>query len=145
MIFSARQIFSDDQLITADAISENVIDLGVAGTPYGAASPLGQDVGKGNMVPVLVQVTADFNTLTSLEVTIETSANADLSSSTVLATEVIPLADLVAGKQMFCQVIPNGANARYLGVRYNVTGTNPTQGAIAAGITMGNQTNITGV
>lgn len=144
MILSAEQLFSDDQAVTATAISTNVIDLGVAGTPYGAAAALNQDVGKGASIPILVQVTTAFNTLTSLTVTVETSANSDLSSSTVLATESILLADLVAGKQMFNQVVPNGADQRYLGVRYTVVGTPPTLGNITAGITMGNQTNFTG-
>ena len=40
MIFSAQQIFSDDQAITGDAISTNVIDTGVRGTPYDAAAAL---------------------------------------------------------------------------------------------------------
>ncbi len=144
MILSENSIFSDDQVITATAISTNVIDLGVAGTPYGAAAALNQDIGKGAMVPVLVQVTEAFNTLTSLTITIEVSAAAGLTTPQVLATETILLADLVVGKQMFNQVIPNGADLRYLGVRYTVTGTNPTLGKITAGISMGNQTNLTG-
>lgn len=144
MIFSAQQLFSDDQAITATAISENVIDLGVAGTPYDAVAPLHQDVGKGNPIYTLIQVTEAFNNLTTVTVTVETSANADLSSSTVLATEAIALADLVAGKQTFMQVLPNGADQRYLGIRYTVAGTAPTTGKFTSGITMGNQTNING-
>ena len=144
MIFSAEQLLSDDQAITATAISENVIDLGVAGTPYGAVAALNDDVGKGCPIPILIQVTSDFNTLTSLTVTLETSAAAGLTSPVVLATESILLADLVAGKQTFMQYVPNGAELRYLGVRYTVVGTNPTLGNITSGITMGNQTNTTG-
>lgn len=144
MILSAQQLFSDDQAITATAVSTNVIDLGVAGTPYDAAAALNQDVGKGNPVPVLIQVTEDFATLTSLTITLETSANADLSSSTVLSSEVVTVANLVAGKQTFMQCLPNGVDQRYLGVRYTVTGSNATAGKITAGISMGNQTNITG-
>lgn len=144
MILSAQQLFSDDQAITATAISENVIDLGAPGTPYGGAAALNDDVGKGAAIPVLIQVTADFNTLTSLTVTLETSAAAGLTSPVVLATESILLADLVAGKQTFLQCLPNGAALRYLGVRYTVVGTDPTAGNITAGITMGNQTNTTG-
>lgn len=144
MILSAKQIFSDDQAVTATAISENVIDLGTPDTPYGAAAALNDDVGKGTPVPVLVQVTADFNTLTSLTVTLENSAAAGLTSPIVLASEIILLADLVAGKQMFMQYLPNGATLRYLGVRFTVTGTDPTLGNITAGISMGNQTNLTG-
>lgn len=144
MILSAQQLFSDDQAITATAISENVIDLGVAGTPYGAAAPLNRDVGKGTPVPVLIQVTEDFATLTSLTITVEVSAAAGLTSPQVLATETIAVADLLAGKQTYMQVLPNGADLRYLGVRYTVTGSNATAGAITAGISMGNQTNTTG-
>lgn len=141
MILSQQQLFSDAQDVTADAISENVIDLGVRGTPYDGAAALIGDKGKGTPVPILVQVVEDFATLTSLTVTLETSANADLSSSTVLATETILLADLVAGKQTFMQVLPNGVTGRYLGLRYNVNGSDATAGAITAGISMGNQTN----
>lgn len=144
MIFSLQQLFSDDQAITADAISTNVIDLGVAGTPYGAAAALNNDKGKGTPIPILIQVTEAFATLTSLTITVEVSANADLSSSTVLATETILAAALVAGKKTNLQVLPNGANARYLGIRYNVNGSDATAGKITAGVTMGNQTNKTG-
>jgi hypothetical protein len=144
MIFSAQQIFSDDQAVTATAISTNVIDLGVRGTPFDAKAPLIGDTGKGNPVCILIQVTTDFAVLTSLTVTLETSANADLSSSTVLATEVILVAALVAGKQTFMQYLPNGVTGRYLGIRYTVGGSDATLGNITAGITMGNQTNVHG-
>lgn len=144
MIFSAQQLFSDDQAVTATAISTNVIDLGVAGTPYDAVAALNNDKGKGNHVPVLIQVTEDFATLTSLTVTLEVSAAAGLTSPQVLATETILAADLVAGKQTFMQCLPNGADLRYLGVRYTVNGSDATAGNITAGISMGNQTNVTG-
>ena len=144
MILSAQQIFSDDQAVTATAISTNVIDQGVAATPYDAAAALNRDLGKGSPIPVLVQVTEAFATLTSLTVTLETSAAAALTSPVVLASEVIAVADLVAGKQTFMQFVPNGDTLRYLGVRYTVTGTNASAGKITAGISMGNQTNVTG-
>ena len=144
MIFSAQQIFSDDQAVTATALSTNVIDLGAKGTPHGAAAALNGDVGKGTPIPVLVQVTEDFATLTSLTITVEVSAAAAMTSSVVLASQTILVADLVAGKQTFVQVLPTGANLRYLGVRYTVTGTNASAGKLTAGITMGNQTNVTG-
>ena len=144
MILSAQQLFSDDQAVTATALATNVIDLGIAATPYGAVAPLHQDVGKGSPIPVLVQVTSDFATLTSLTVTIESSAADAMTSSTVLSSQTIAVADLIAGKQTFVQVVPNGADQRYLGVRYTVTGSNATAGTITAGITMGNQTNVTG-
>jgi len=144
MIFSINQLFSDDQAVTATAVSTNVIDLGVPGTPHRAVAPLNQDIGKGASVPVLIQVTSDFATLTSLTVTVEVSAAAAMTSPVVLASEVILVADLVAGKQTHLQVLPNGADLRYLAVRYTVGGSNATAGTITAGISMGNQTNVTG-
>jgi len=144
MILSAQQILSDDQAITATAISTNVIDLGVPGTPYAAAAALNFDVGKGTPICFLAQVTEAFNTLTTLTFTLETSANSDLSASTVLATEEVALADLIPGKQMFMQVLPSGITERYLGTRYTVAGTPPTLGRVTVGPTLGNQTNVTG-
>ena len=142
MIFSAQQLFSDDQAITASADSTNVIDLGVPGTPFDAVAPLNQDVGKGNKIPILVQVTTAFNTLTSLEIKISTGATTALG--TTIISKVVPLAELVAGYQFPVDVLPNEITERYLGIEYVVVGTDPTLGNITAGITMGNQTNVTG-
>lgn len=142
MILSAQQLFSDDQAITASADSTNVIDLGVPGTPYGAVAPLNQDIGKGAKIPLLVQVTEDFDNLTSLEIIISTGATTALGTSII--SETVLLADLVAGKQMVIDVLPNQLTERYLGIEYVVTGTVPSVGTITAGISMGNQTNVTG-
>jgi len=142
MILSAQQLFSDDQAITATAISTNVVDLGAADTPYGGKAALKQDVGKGTPVPILIQVTEAFNTLTSLTITLETGATTSLG--TVLNSEVVTLANLTVGKQTFMQFLPTGVTSRYLGVRYTVTGTNPTLGKVTAGISAGNQTNTVG-
>jgi len=142
MIFSAQALFSDDQAITATADSTNVIDLGAAGTPYGGAAAFTRDVGKGAKVPVLVQVTADFNNLTSLAISISTGATTALG--TKIVTQTILLADLVAGKQISIDCLPEDITGRYLGIEYVVAGTAPSTGKITAGITMGNQSNVTG-
>lgn len=142
MILSAQQLFSDDQAITASADSTNVIDLGVAGTPYGAAAALNDDVGKGNKIPILIQVTEAFNNLTSLTINISTGAATTLG--TTIASQTIALANLVVGKQINIDVLPEGITERYLGIEYVVTGSAPSTGKITAGITMGNQTNVTG-
>lgn len=142
MIFSAQQLFSDDQAITASADSTNVIDLGVAGTPYDAAAALNQDIGKGNKIPFLVQVTEAFDNLTSLEIKVSTGATTALGTTVI--SQTILLADLTVGKQIALEVLPNDITERYLGIEYVVTGTAPTTGKITAGITMGNQTNVTG-
>jgi hypothetical protein len=142
MIFSLQQLFSDDQAITASADSTNVIDLGAPGTAHGAKAAFHQDIGKGAKVPLLVQVTADFDNLTNLEIILSTGATTALG--TAIASQTILLADLVAGKQINLDYLPNGIIERYLGIEYVVTGSAPSAGTIMAGITMGNQTNVTG-
>lgn len=142
MIFSAQQKFSEAQAVTATARSTNVIDLGAPGTPYDAAAALNQDIGKGAKIPLLVQVVEDFATLTSLTIAIETGSADTLG--TVIASQTIAVADLVAGKQFSVDVLPQQVAERYLGLRYTVTGTTATAGKITAGITMGVQTNVHG-
>lgn len=142
-ILSLQNLFSNAQAITATAVSTNIIDLGAAGTPYGAAAALNGDVGAGARIPLFFVVTEAFNTLTSLAVALEMSASSDLSSSTVLSTQSIALASLVVGKRLNLTVLPQNITQRYLGMRYTVTGSNPSTGKITSGIGF-NQTNITG-
>lgn len=133
MILDSTNLFSDAQAILATALSENVIDLSVI-----------KDLGKGVPIPVLIQVTEDFNTLTSLAIALEVDDNAGMTSAKVVQTTSIVLADLVAGKRIPPMYLPEGIDERYMALRYTVTGTDPTEGAITAGISMGNQTNVTG-
>jgi len=142
MIFSAQQLFSDDQAITASADSTNVIDTGVAGTPYGAAAALNKDIGKGAKIPLLVQVTEVFNNLTTLEIKVSTGATTALGTTVI--SQTIALANLIVGKQIALDFLPNDITERYLGIEYVVVGTAPSTGKVTAGITMGNQTNTTG-
>lgn len=71
---------SYNQAVTATAVSENSIDLGVPGTPTYANGAVKQDMGAGTAIPLEATVTEDFATLTSLQVQVVTSDNADLSS-----------------------------------------------------------------
>lgn len=140
MIFSANSLLSDDQAITASAASTNVIDLGANGTPVGGSAALGYGSGEGTPVPFLVQVTAAFDNLTSLTIAVETDDNSGFSSATKLVEQTIALAALVAGKQIALPCLPDQLE-RYVRVYYTVTGTNPANGTVKAGITMGRQTN----
>ena len=145
MILSAQQLFSDDQAITASADSTNVIDLGVAGTPYGAAAALNQDIGKGNPISFLAQVTTAMTAAGSATLVINISTGATTALGTTIASVgPIAVADLVAGYQAAIQVLPNKITERFLGVEYVVATGPMTAGNITAGITMGNQTNVTG-
>ena len=128
MILDKESLFSDDQAITATAASTNVVDLGVS-----------RDIGKGIPVPVLIQVTADFATLTSLTAEIQTSDDEAFSSSDTLATSgAIAAADLVAGYQFPVQYMPINTK-RYVRVNYTVAGTAPTAGTVTAGIVASHQ------
>lgn len=145
MIFSAQQLFSDDQAITASADSTNVIDLGAPGTPYGAAAALNDDVGKGAKIPLLVQVTTDMTAAGAATLTVNISTGSTTALGTTIASSaVIPVADLVAGKQISIDVLPNDITERYLGIEYVVATGPMTAGNITAGIVMGVQTNVTG-
>ncbi|RKX24208.1 MAG: hypothetical protein DRP45_08715 [Candidatus Zixiibacteriota bacterium] len=130
MIFSNEAIFSDDQAITADAASTNIIDMGVAA-----------DLGKGVPMPILVQVTEAFNNLTSLKVTLQVDDNASFSSAKDVQSATMVLADLTQGAQFPFNYVPQGTDERYWRLNYDVTGTAPTTGKVVAGLTMGNQSN----
>lgn len=142
MIFNQNELLSDDQAITATANSTNVIDRGTPGTPYQAAATLNDDIGKGTPIPFLVQVTADFNNLTSMTIQLQTGTSASLG--TTIMEQTISLTDLTAGRQFNLTYLPQGIEERYLGLNYVVTGTAPSTGTVTAGITMGVQTNVTG-
>ena len=143
MIFSAEQLFSDDQAITATAASTNVIDLGATGTVLNAPNDLKRDLGKGTPIPILIQVTEDFATLTSLTVSVQTDDDENFgTATTVLSSPAVPVADLVEGYKFPIIWVPIGVNKRYLRLNYTVAGSNATTGKVTAGIVMGVQTNV---
>lgn len=113
------------QAITGDAYSTDTIDLGTA-----------RDIGEGENLYMVFTVVTSFNTLTSLDLEVVISANANLSSHTVLAETNVLLAGLTAGKQYVVALPPQIASLglRYLGARYDVNGSNPSQGSILAEI-----------
>ena len=132
-MLDAQSMFSNAQAITASAASTNYFDQGAPGTPPYAAAPLGQDLGAGNAIPIVVEVTTDFATLTSLKVAVEVDDNTSFSSATtVMETEAIPAASLVAGYRFSLNGVPLGTNERYIRLYYTVGGSNATAGAVTA-------------
>lgn len=120
MIIDKELEFSDGQAITATAVSTNVIDLGQTA-----------DVAPGVPLKVRVQVDAAFNTLTSLNIAVQTDADAAFSDETVLFSKDVLLAALVAGAEIDLGII-TGPTEQFLRLDYTVTGSNPTTGAVSA-------------
>lgn len=135
MIIDATLTFSENQAVTATAISANVIEFSDNDVvPYEAAAVL-RNLGPGNELPLMIQVTEAFNNLTSVTITLESSAAAGLTSPTVHWTSgAIPLASLVAGYQPPIRILPSGTMLKYLGLRYTVSGTAPTTGKFSAAL-----------
>lgn len=133
MIIDKTLTFSENQAVTATAISTNVIAWPDLGTPYGETAAPARNLGAGNEIPILVQVTEDFATATSVTISLESSAAAGLTSATVhFTTGAIPIATLVAGYRIPIRVVPDGTMLKYLGMRYTIGGSNATAGKITA-------------
>lgn len=133
---------SPGQAITASAASTNYVDLGaltsIPGNP--AATPT-RDLGKGTRIPIVIQVTETFDALTSLKVAIQTDSATNFATAltTVLETEAIVLATLVAGYQFNIDFIPPKTIQRYLRLYFTVAGGTPTVGKVFACSTLAKQ------
>jgi hypothetical protein len=136
MILNANLILSENQAVTATALSANIIGWPDNGTPPREGGAITRNLGAGTPIPVLMQVVEDFATLTSLTITIETSDNEDMSSSTVLSSSgaLVP-ATLVAGyRPTFTRFVPDATMLKYLALRYTVDGSNATAGKMTAAL-----------
>ena len=106
---------SEDQAITTTAFSTDTIDLGTA-----------RDIGEGTALYMNFCVTTALANGTSVKFEVVTSANANLSSPTVVgSSDVILTAALTQGKNVVVRINPDiaGKGKRYLGARYTVVGT----------------------
>ena len=118
MILDADLVFSNKQAVTATAESTNTLDLGVAGDAFGQE------------LTIHVVVDTAFATLTSLTVSLETSAN-NSTWTTVLSGPAIARASLTKGASVFCVRVPQGLS-RYVRMKYTVGGSNATAGKVTA-------------
>jgi hypothetical protein len=148
MYVDTQTTFSDNQAVTATAISANVIDLGAvtvggAGTPF---NPL-QDVGTGEPVTLVVLTTVaatDAGSDATLTVTLESALDAGLTSSPVVhfSTGALPFASFSpAGARVALVVLPTANYQRYVGLRYTVAAGPLTAGAFKAFLTTDPQAN----
>lgn len=140
MIFSAQQIFSDDQNLTASGVSTNIIDLGPTGTVLGNSVALVRDIGKGNPIEIVIQLTADSSgTSPTLTAVLEADDNAGFASAKEVASSVT-LSDGVAGDRLSINYVPQGADERFIRINYTLAGTSPDY-TVTAGVVCGAQTN----
>ena len=106
---------SEDQAVTSSAYSTNTVDLSVA-----------RDVGEGTALYMNFCVTTALANGTSVKFEVVSSANANLSSPTVIgSSDAILTAALTVGKNVVVRINPDiaGKGKRYLGARYTVAGT----------------------
>lgn len=129
------------QAITATAISTNVVDL----RGNIAQNPALVDEGiLGTDLWLVVSVLQAFNNLTSLTITLESDSAAGLASAPVVhfSTGAILLAALTAQTVVARVQMPSADYKRYLGLRYTVAGTAPSQGSVLAYLTPDVQRNV---
>ena len=129
MYLDKQTLFSKSQAITDEALSTNIYDTGST-----------KDSGPGYPVEVFVLTTASFNNLTSITFSLQTDADAAFSDPVNLQDVTVALAGLTAGQKITFSVLPEKCE-RYLRMNYNVNGTNPSTGAITAGLILDRQTN----
>jgi len=141
MILDALLRFSNAQVITATAVSDNVIDLGItSGIPSSANGGGARDIGVGDdpAMKLLVQVGTAFATLTSLAVAlqgaIDDGTGNPASFSTWWTSPAVAVASLVAGARLLDMDMPRPpqgiAVPRYLRLNYTVAGSNATAGTL---------------
>lgn len=137
MLLDAQNLFSDAQAVTADAVGTNVIDLTVD-----------RSIGNGEPMAVLFTVDVAADQTTGDEdytFDVEYASNAAQSTGRQLigrrvfesGTPTAPAQDadlLVAGFRFYIPIPPTtlAESERYLGIRYDVTGTTPTITCTAA-------------
>ncbi len=111
MLLDQNTMLSDGQELTVSAASQNVIDLGAAGS----AAP--------GALFAVCRVEKAFAGLTKLEVTLQTSDTEDFSAPAVLASVTPAAAGLEEdGCIVFAAAVPAGLK-RFVRAYYTVTGT----------------------
>lgn len=119
MITDKFLVFGTAQAITADAASTDYIDTLVAG------------IGDGETLRFVVHSVAAFNTLTSMNIKLQSDDNSSFSSASDDITVNVLLAGLTANTKVVDVPLPRGVQ-RYVRAYYDVVGTNPTTGSLTA-------------
>jgi len=152
-MFDALEMFSDNQnlaQVVGSYLSDKSLDLwgGARQTTVLNNTPV-MDLGRGNQLEVVVQVTEAFAGANGT-VMVELVQADDEALTTNLqslqqapggsVTVGIPIATLVAGYRFRIATPRAGISKRYLGLRYNIYTTNQTAGKISAWLSKGDTT-----
>ena len=130
MFIDKQNTLGTAQAVTASAASTDYIDLGAA-----------RDIGMGDPLHMVITVGDAVTATGAATVTIGLQCDDNTSFSTpktVIQTDAIPKATLVAGHQIFLP-IPVGLDERYVRVYYTVATGPLTAGTFSAAITNGIQ------
>ena len=147
MIFSANLLFSENQDVSQTAgtyVSTNVVNTGAGGTVYGAASALSRNVGPGNKIPILVQMTEGLDSsggAATITFQIETADVEAFSSTNVIIAQsrAFTEAEALAGFKWGIDVLPSDCK-QYLRVKYVIAGETSTAGTVTSGVVAAVQT-----
>lgn len=133
MIIDKLNEFSDEQAVTATALSENVVDLGASGTIEGKPFYL--------VIKCMEDATAAG--AATVTFTLETDDAEAIDSSIVLhTTAAIGKASLTAGSEVVRIAINGFDLQQYLAVRYTVATGPLTAGKFSAFLTADADTNV---
>lgn len=123
MIIDSNLVFIDDA-ITASGESK-----AIALTSFTLPGRMGP-------IPMVIKATEDFNNLTSLTFTMQTSDTQDGTYTDLPGGSLsIPASELVVGTAMGWGYLPRNVELPWMKLKYTVDGTAPTQGHLFAALT----------
>ncbi len=130
MYLDKELCFCEEQAVTANAVSQNVINIG-------------EDSGSGSPVRLKVMVDGeDFAGLTSLRVGVQASSTESFALfDTLFESGSIPVADLKQGYAFPLPSLPVKHGA-FLRLSFTVNGANASKGKVSGYVIMDDQTNV---
>ncbi|OEU66732.1 MAG: hypothetical protein BA863_12395 [Desulfovibrio sp. S3730MH75] len=130
MYLDKELCFCEEQAVTGNAVSQNVIDVG-------------EDCGSGNGVKLKVFVdTEDFAGLTDLRIALQASETGSFGLfDTVFESGAIPVVDLVKGYSFPLPSLPV-KHKGFVRLSFTVGGSDATAGKISGYLIMDDQTNV---
>lgn len=147
MILDTLTLMSDDQDLAqaAGTYYSDVLNLNADGytTSQDAPSGVTPDLGKGEAVPFMCQITETFTSggAATLQVTLQTATDEAFTSPVdLMASSTFALAALEAGKHLLPEHVPHGSLG-YLRVKYVIGTAATTAGKVTSGIPAALQSN----